>query len=101
VECLALGCCVVGPELENRMPVPLVNGIHELRVRRDLAGLVETCAVLAADEEARRGLSLAAQRYFDQVLRREQLAGYYLHESLQRLRSFGEGGQAAAAADAG
>lgn len=85
VECLALGCCVVGPELANRFPIPLVNGTHEVRVGRDLDGLVETCARLVDDEDLRLEIGRSAERYFDQVLRREQLGAYYLSRCLDRL----------------
>jgi hypothetical protein len=85
VECLAVGACVVGPELGNELHVPLVNDEHLVRAERDLSDLVDTCDRLLADSRKRELLSSGAAAYFDRYLRIEQLGGYYLSRLLQFL----------------
>jgi hypothetical protein len=84
IECLGVGACVLGPRLENELHIPLVSGVHELRVDRDLTGFVPACEALVHDEERRRKIAHAAADYFDRYLRLEQLGGYYLDRCLDR-----------------
>jgi hypothetical protein len=79
VEYLAVGACIIGPELEAELPVPLVSSVELVRVPRDLAGLVDGCERLLADEALRARLGHAAAEYFDRHLALEQLGAYYLH----------------------
>jgi hypothetical protein len=81
VEALAVGGCVVGPELDAELHVPL-NGC---RIPADVGDLVETCEKLVGDGARRDMLSAAAGDYFDRYLRPEQLGGYYLHTCLALL----------------
>ena len=84
VDCLALGACVIGPELEAELHVPLEPGVHLIRVPRDLEGLVEWCERLIADQGLRASLGRAAGDYFDRYLALEQLGAYYV-DALWRL----------------
>ena len=80
VEYLAVGACVIGPELGAELHVPLQTGVHLVRVPRDLEGLVEWCERLLADEELRAALRGAAADYFDRYLALNQLGAYYLDQ---------------------
>jgi hypothetical protein len=84
VEYLAVGGCVIGPELEAEMPVPLESGRHVVRVPRTLDGLVAECDRLLADDARRDGVGAAAGEYFDRYLALEQLGAYYV-DSLWRM----------------
>ena len=85
VEYLAIGACVIGPELEAELPMPLRSGEHVVRVSRDLTGLVNECERLLADAVLRTRLSIAAADYFDRYLALEQLGAYYVHTAWNRL----------------
>jgi hypothetical protein len=78
VEYLAVGACVIGPELATEMHVPLESGVNLVRVPRSLDGLVEECERLVRDEHARRALQGAAAEYFDKYLALDQLGAYYV-----------------------
>lgn len=85
IDCLALGACVVGPDLEARLHVPLESGVHLIRIPRTLEGLVEWCERLLADDELRGTIARGAADYFDRYLALEQLGAYYV-DVLWRLR---------------
>jgi hypothetical protein len=87
VECLSIGACIVGPLLENELHVPLQEGIHFVRVNRDLSDLVETCEVLLESPGKRAKLTTAAMDYFDRYLRLEQIGGYYIDQCVRALGS--------------
>jgi hypothetical protein len=87
VECLAVGSCIVGPMLENELHVPLEAGVHDVRVSRDLADLVETCERVLERSEARRELANEAAEFFDKYLRLEQLGGYYVDQCLRLIQA--------------
>jgi hypothetical protein len=78
VEYLAVGACVIGPELKTEMPVPLESGVHLVRVPRTLEGLVEECERLLQDQEQLAALQRAAADYFDRYLALHQLGAYYV-----------------------
>ncbi len=78
VEYLAVGACVIGPELDAEMPVPLQSGVQLLRIPRNLDGLVEACECLVRDDGERHRIQCAAGEYFDRYLALEQLGAYYL-----------------------
>ncbi|MDQ6818392.1 MAG: hypothetical protein M3018_13445 [Actinomycetota bacterium] len=84
VECLALGACVIGPELDAQLHVPLESGVHLIRLPRSLEGLLEWCERLIADEDLRSTLGRGAAEYFDRYLALEQLGAYYV-DALWRL----------------
>lgn len=85
IECLALGACVIGPELEARLHVPLESGVHLIRIPRTLDGLVQWCERLIADDELRGTIARGAADYFDRYLALEQVGAYYV-DALWRLR---------------
>jgi glycosyltransferase involved in cell wall biosynthesis len=85
VEYLAVGACVIGPELETALPRPLESGVHLVRVPRDLDGLVDACERLLSDSDLRETISRNAAEYFDRYLALEQLGGYYLDAIWRRL----------------
>jgi hypothetical protein len=87
VECLAIGSCIVGPTLENELHVPLQDGIHHVRVSRNLSDLVETCEMLLESPDKRAKLTTAAMDYFDRYLRLEQIGGYYIDQCVRALGS--------------
>ena len=90
IEYLAVGACVIGPELGTEMHVPLEAGLHLVRVSRSLEGLVDECARLLGDVNLRRSIGRAAEDYFDRYLALEQLGAYYLDtlwHTLEGLRS--------------
>jgi glycosyl transferase family 1 len=78
VEYLAVGACVIGPELATELPVPLEHGTHLMRVPRSLEGLVDECERLVRDDSLRESISRAAADYFDRYLALEQLGAYYV-----------------------
>jgi hypothetical protein len=86
IEYLAVGACVIGPELEAELPVPLDSGLQPVRVSRNLDGLVEGCERLLVDEDRRNAVGLAAQEYFDRYLALEQLGAYYLDTLWRKLQ---------------
>ena len=78
VEYLAVGACVIGPELATELHVPLESGVHLVRVPRNLDGLLDECEGLLGDEDLRETVSRAAEDYFDRYLALEQLGAYYV-----------------------
>jgi hypothetical protein len=84
VEYLAVGACIVGPELKTEMPVPLESGVHLVRVPRTLDGLIGWCEQLANDHDLRNRIRRGAEDYFDRYLSLEQLGAYYV-DSIWRL----------------
>ena len=83
VEYLAVGACVIGPEIATEMPVPLESGVHLVRVPRSLDGLIDECERLLRDDSLRntigrrrRGLlrPLLGSRATRLLLRRHALA---------------------------
>jgi hypothetical protein len=78
VEYLAAGSCIVGPELETEMPVPLMSGLHLKRSPRTLEGFVGACEELLHDPGRREAMSRAAMEYFDRYLAPDQLGAYYI-----------------------
>ena len=80
IDCLAIGACVVRPQMKVRMPVPLVSGEHVVFCERDLSDLGDICARLVHDRGERERVARGARDYFDRFLHRRQLAAYYLHE---------------------
>jgi hypothetical protein len=78
VEYLAVGACVIGPELATEFPVPLRSGVHLIRVPRTLQGLVERCERLVGDSDLRARIRRGAADYFDRNLAPEQLGAYYV-----------------------
>jgi hypothetical protein len=78
VEYLAVGACVIGPELATEMPVPLESGVHLVRVPRGLDGLVDGCEQLLGDAALRETIGRAGEDYFDRYLALEQLGAYYV-----------------------
>ena len=78
VEYLAVGACVIGPELATEMPAPLEPGVHLVRVPRSLDGLVDECERLLRDDAVRETVGRAAETYFDRYLALEQVGAYYV-----------------------
>jgi hypothetical protein len=78
VEYLAVGACVIGPQLETELPVPLESGVHLVRVPRNLDGLIDECERLLSDHLLRTTMCRAAEDYFDRYLALEQLGAYYV-----------------------
>jgi hypothetical protein len=78
VEYLAVGACVIGPELATEMPATLEPGVHLVRVPRSLDGLVDECERLLRDDALRETVGRAAETYFDRYLSLEQLGAYYV-----------------------
>jgi hypothetical protein len=78
VEYLAVGACVIGPQLATEMPVPLEPGTHLVRVPRGLDGLIDECERLLRDDALRETICSAAEDYFDRYLALEQLGAYYV-----------------------
>jgi hypothetical protein len=78
VEYLAVGACIIGPELATEMPVPLESGVHLVRIPRSLDGLVDECERLLGNASLRKAIGQAAEDYFDRYLALEQLGAYYV-----------------------
>ncbi len=78
IEYLAVGACVIGPELENQLPVPLESGVHLVRTPRNLDELLDACERLLAEPERRAAIGRSAGEYFDRHLALEQLGAYYV-----------------------
>lgn len=78
VEYLAVGACVVGPEPDVELHVPLVDGETIAYVAPDLSDLVDVCERHVRDDAARESIARAARDHFDRYLHRDQLAAYYL-----------------------
>jgi hypothetical protein len=78
VDYLALGCCVVRPSLRTRLHVPLEDRLNMRFVGDVESGLVSACAALVSEPVQAAEMGAAAQRYFDDYLHIDQLAGYYV-----------------------
>jgi hypothetical protein len=87
IEYLAVGACVIGPELATELPVPLESGVHLVRVPRSLDGLIDRCEELVRDDGMREALGRAAEDYFDRYLALEQLGAYYVDTLWRTLRA--------------
>lgn len=85
IDYLAVGSCIVAARHSAVFPEPLVDRKHIVFVKPDLSDLREICIEYLRDEETRRTIAHNAQDYFNRYLHREQLAAYYLHESLAML----------------
>jgi Glycosyl transferases group 1 len=85
VEYLALGCCVIGPRHATTLHSALVDGVHIVYCRDDLADLSSLCQHYITDIAAREQIADNAARYFDNHLHPHQLAKYYLETSTERL----------------
>jgi Glycosyl transferases group 1 len=85
VEYLAVGACVVSPEPDVELHVPLVDGESIAYAAEDLSDLVDLCERYVRDDAAREAMAGAARDFFDRYLHRDQLAGYYL-ERMTALR---------------
>ena len=86
-EYLAIGCCIVRPQPQTRLPVPLTDGLNVRYVRSDLSDFVGACTELAADPARGARIGLAAREYFDRYLQVDQLAGYYIDRCVSILES--------------
>jgi hypothetical protein len=78
IEYLAVGACVIGPELEAELHVPLESGTHLVRTPRNLDGLVDQCGRLVHDPARTTLIGRGAADYFDRYLSLEQLGAYYV-----------------------
>jgi Glycosyl transferases group 1 len=78
VECLAMGCCIIGPRHKAQLPVPLRNGIEIIYCADDLSDLPELCWSYAQNDAKRAPIEAAAGEYFDAVLHPVRLAERYL-----------------------
>jgi len=78
VECLAMGCCIVGPRHKASLPVSLSNGVEIIYCADDLSDLVDLCASYAQDEARRKPVEVAAAKYFDDHLHPIRIAERYL-----------------------
>jgi hypothetical protein len=87
VEYLAVGACVVGPQLATEMPVPLESGVHLVRAPRSLDGLIDECERLVRDDSLRQRIGRAAEQYFDRYLALEQLGSYYVDALWRSLKT--------------
>lgn len=85
VDYLSIGSCVIGPRPGNVFPVPLVDREQVVYTKDDLSDLVVICKHYLDRPEERDRIARNARDYFDRYLHRDQLAGYYLHESLKRI----------------
>jgi hypothetical protein len=64
-EAMALGAVVVARTPEIAFPQPLIDGVHYVAMRDDCSDVVERCAALVADADARAKIQANAHRYFD------------------------------------
>jgi hypothetical protein len=78
IDYFAVGACVIGPRLRNRLHVPVVDRVHIVYARDDLSDLVPLCRQYVEDRAAREEIRRNATQLFDRFVRREQLAAYYL-----------------------
>ena len=87
IEYLAVGACILVPDHEAVLHVPLVAGEHIAYARDDMSDLVALGRHYVVDDEARTRMSQNASDFFDRYLRPEQLASYYVHECLRVART--------------
>jgi hypothetical protein len=78
VECLAMGCCIIGPPHATELPVPLKDGVELVYCADDLSDLADLCVEYAHDDAKRRSMEAAAAKYFDNVLLPVKIAERYL-----------------------
>lgn len=78
IDYLAVGACVVGPALDVRLPIQLVDGVHVVHCAPDLSDLGDICAELMRDRHERERIARNGRDFFDRYLHRRQLAAYYL-----------------------
>ena len=87
VEYLAVGACVIGPELATELPVPLESGVNLVRVPRSLEGLIDECDGLLRDDGLREAIGRAAEDYFERYLALEQIGAYYVDTMWRMLQA--------------
>lgn len=80
VECLAMGCCIIGPRHATTLPVDLRPGTEIVYCAEDLSDLPDLCAQYSQDHIATERIGLAAAEYFDQHLHPVQLTRYYIDQ---------------------
>ena len=85
IDYMAVGACIIAYPHAAELPVPLRDGVHLVYMREDLSDLVELCRYFASHDAERERLCLASRQYYDQHLRPDRLARYYLATVLERL----------------
>ena len=85
IDYMAVGACIIGPALKNKLHVDLKDGQHMVFAKEDLSDLVDLCAYYLEHEDQRMKLCEQSRDFFDCYLHREQLAAYYLHCIFQKL----------------
>jgi hypothetical protein len=78
VECLAMGCCVIGPRHATMLPVELRPEVEIVHCADDLTDLAEVCVRYVRDPSASAAIGRAAAAYFDRHLHPVRLARYYV-----------------------
>lgn len=78
VEGLAMGCCVVAPPYQVRLPVMLEPGVHYVACAPDLSDLAEACYRCISEPTLAERIGLAASAYFDTSLTPLALTRQYL-----------------------
>jgi hypothetical protein len=87
VECLAMGCCVIGPRHATELPVDLQDGVEVVHCGDDLDDLADLCATYAADAPRRARVEAAAANYFDQHLHPMRIAQRYVDMAAARIET--------------
>ncbi|HWY17133.1 MAG TPA: glycosyltransferase [Solirubrobacteraceae bacterium] len=79
IECLAMGCCVIGPRHTTELPDDLRDGIEIVHCSDDLDDLADLCVTYAGDATIRAPIEVAAAEYFDEHLHPVRIAERYLN----------------------
>jgi hypothetical protein len=78
VECLAMGCCIIGPRHATELPVDLRDGLNIVHCNDNLEDLADLCVSYARDVGKRAAIEAAAATYFDEHLHPVRIAERYL-----------------------
>lgn len=86
IDYLGIGACIVAPRHRTLLHVPLEDRKHIVFAREDLSDLVELCQHYLTHDAEREAIVRQSREFFDRYLHRDQLAGYYLSQSLAAIR---------------
>jgi hypothetical protein len=86
VNYMAVGACIVAAPHHNAFHVPLVDRQHIAYIEPDFSNLVELCNYYLKNEDAREQMCRESRSFFEQYLHKDNLAAYYIHSCLARLK---------------
>jgi Glycosyl transferases group 1 len=86
IDYLAIGSCVIAARHDTVLHVPLVDRRDIVYAQPDLSDLVELCDYYVHHDAEREEIARHSREFYDRHLAWRQLAAYYLHTCLTRLK---------------